>query len=77
MGKILTESKNIPEQTDTTDTVCQMFLAEQKAARVASASGIYVINYVNTSLNSWIVDSGTGAHVCSNVHTLRRVRQFG
>ena len=51
IGKILNESKNISEQTDTTDTVCQKFLAEQKAARVASASGIYVIeiNYANTS----------------------------
>ena len=57
---------------------CQKFLAEQKTARVASSSGIHVIeiNHTNTFSNSWIVDSGAGAHICSNMQTLRKTRKL-
>ena len=54
------------------------FLEEQKSVRVASSAGINVveINFVVSSSNSWIVDSGAGAHICSNVQMLKRSRKL-
>ena len=52
---------------------CQKFLSEQKAAGTASTSGMFVIE-INSAIsysNSWIVDSGAGAHICSNVLSLK------
>jgi gag-polypeptide of LTR copia-type/GAG-pre-integrase domain/Zinc knuckle len=55
---------------------CPKFLEEQKAR--PSASGIYVveINFVISSSNSWVIDSGAGAHICSNMQTIKRSRRL-
>ena len=83
--------KPVRTSTPTSDTVCfhcngkghfkrecPKFLEEQKSARVASSKGINVveINFVVSSSNSWIVDSGAGAHICSNVQMLTRSRKL-
>jgi Zinc knuckle len=55
---------------------CPKFLEEQKAG--SSASGIYVveIKFVISSSNSWVVDSGAGAHICSNMQALKKSRRL-
>ena len=57
---------------------CPTFLEEQRVASVANASGINVIefNFAISSSNSWIVDSGAGAHVCSNMQALKGSRKL-
>jgi gag-polypeptide of LTR copia-type/GAG-pre-integrase domain len=55
---------------------CPKFLEEQKAG--SSTSGIHVveINFIFSSSNSWVVDSGAGAHICSNMQALKRSRRL-
>jgi hypothetical protein len=53
---------------------CLMFLEEQKAKPSTSDICIVKINFVVSSLNSWVVDSGAGAHIYSNI--LKRSRRL-
>jgi gag-polypeptide of LTR copia-type len=55
---------------------CLKFLEEQKMG--PSTSGIHVveINFVISSSNSWVVDSGVGAHICSNMQALKRSKRL-
>ena len=54
---------------------CPLYLEELKKGSVTpSTSGIYVIE-VNLSIStSWVLDTGCGSHICSNVQGLRNRR---
>ena len=57
---------------------CVLFKEEQKQnVAKASSSGIFVIE-VNLSISTtWVLDTGCGSHICSNVQGLRNRRLLG
>ena len=58
---------------------CPKYLADLKVGNVphASGSGMTVIEInVATSLNDWVLDTGSCAHICSNVKTLKIERKL-
>ena len=53
---------------------CPEYLGDMKFENVSkvSVSGIYVIEInVATSLNDWVLDTGSCAHICTNMHALK------
>ena len=57
---------------------CALFKEEQKKnGAKASSSGIFVIE-INLSISTtWVLDTGCGSHICSNVQGLRNRRLLG
>jgi len=58
---------------------CPKYLTDMKAGKVpkASTSGIYVIEVnVATSINDWVLDTGSCAHICSNMQVLKNRRKL-
>ncbi|KAI3505809.1 hypothetical protein L1887_28094 [Cichorium endivia] len=58
---------------------CPKYLEEIKKIKpkVSGTSGIYMIELHNTSTtNSWVLDTGCGTHICSNVQGLRRSKKL-
>jgi transposase InsO family protein len=55
---------------------CKKYLEDVKKGTVASASGINVIevNVTTRCSASWVLDTGCGTHICSNVQGLQRSR---
>ena len=50
---------------------CPLYLEELKKGGGTSTSGIYMIE-INLSVStSWVLDTGCGSHICSNVQGLR------
>ena len=58
---------------------CKLYLEDLKKKKKTgetSSSGIYVI-YINFSpSSSWVLDTGCGSHICTNVQGLKRSRQL-
>ncbi|KAH7670371.1 RNA-directed DNA polymerase protein [Dioscorea alata] len=53
---------------------CPLYLEDLKKGKVTPASGIYMIE-INLSIStSWVLNSGCGSHICSNVQGLRNRR---
>jgi hypothetical protein len=47
---------------------CPQFLEDKKNGNVPSSSGILVIEInLPTSISDWVLDTGSCAHICSNV----------
>jgi transposase InsO family protein len=56
---------------------CPKYLADKKAGKVPSSSGIFVIEtLLATSSTDWIFDTGSCAHICRNVQALKSRRQL-
>ncbi|XP_078169206.1 uncharacterized protein LOC144563596 [Carex rostrata] len=58
---------------------CLKYLADLKSGKVskASTSGIFVIEVnVATSINDWVLDTGSCAHICSNMQVLKNRRKL-
>ena len=52
-------------------------LKELRAEGVAVPSGTFMIELNNTSTsNSWVLDTGCGTHICTNVQGLQRSRRL-
>ncbi|KAG8661357.1 hypothetical protein MANES_01G000217v8 [Manihot esculenta] len=57
---------------------CKLYLDEfkKKKSSETTASGIYVID-INLSIStSWVLDTGCGSHICTNVKGLKRSRKL-
>ena len=52
---------------------CPKYLEDKKKGSLTSTSGIYVIevNIAKCPSNAWVLDTGAGAHICSNMQTLQ------
>ena len=58
---------------------CPKYLGDMKFENVSkvSVSSIYVIEInVATSLNDWVLYTGSCAHICTNMHALRNKRKL-
>jgi hypothetical protein len=56
---------------------CPKFLKDKKDGKVPSTSGIFVIDINFASSNSdWVLDTGSCAHICGNMQTLRNRRKL-
>jgi hypothetical protein len=59
---------------------CKKYLEELKTKKTfkASSSGIYVIevNVTTYSSNSWVLDTGCGAHICTNMQGLSKSKDL-
>ena len=58
---------------------CPRYLVDLKSGRDSevSVSGINVIEVnIATSLNDWVLDTGSCAHICTNMHALRNKRKL-
>ena len=58
---------------------CPKYLADMKSGNVSkvSTSGIFVIEVnVATSINDWVLDTGSCAHICSNMQALKNRRKL-
>jgi hypothetical protein len=53
---------------------CPKYLEDKKNGVETSTSGIFVIN-LSTSA-SWVLDTGCGSHICTNVQELKRSRDL-
>src|SRR6266542_6194065 len=55
---------------------CLKYLEDKKKGSLTSTSGIYVIevNIAKCPSNAWVLDTGAGAHICSNMQTLQGSR---
>src|SRR6266540_5915428 len=55
---------------------CPKYLEDKKKGSLTSTSGIYVIevNIAKCPSNAWVLDTGAGAHICSNMQTLQGSR---
>jgi len=52
-------------------------LEDLKAKGIAKPSGMFMIELNNTSIsNSWVLDTGCGTHICTNVQGLQRSRRL-
>jgi hypothetical protein len=57
---------------------CPQFLEDKKNRNVPSSSGILVIEInLATSISDWVLDTGSCAHICSNVQVLKNKRLLG
>ena len=57
---------------------CKLYLDEckKKKSSETTTSGIYVID-INLSIStSWVLDTGCGSHICTNVQGLKRSRKL-
>src|SRR6266540_3486882 len=52
---------------------CTKYLEDKKKGSLTSTSGIYVmeVNIAKCPSNAWVLDTGAGAHICSNMQTLQ------
>ena len=57
---------------------CRKFLATQKAKPgEASASGIFVVEQcLSVNSTTWVLDTGSGSHICNHLQGLRRSRRL-
>ena len=57
---------------------CRKFLATQTSKpEAASASGIFVIeNFLSLSSTTWVLDTGSGSHICNDLQGLRQSRKL-
>ena len=57
---------------------CPAYLEEVKAKKTndASTSGTFVIELFTSYTNSWVLDTGCGTHICSNIQGLKEVREM-
>ncbi|KAK2396677.1 putative mitochondrial protein [Trifolium repens] len=53
---------------------CPKYLEDKKNGLAPSASGIFVIEINLSTSSSWVLDTGCGSHICSNVQGLKRSR---
>ncbi len=55
---------------------CPKYLEDKKKGSLTSTSGIYVIevNIAKCPSNAWVLDTGAGAHICSNMQALQGSR---
>jgi transposase InsO family protein len=57
---------------------CPKYLEDKKAGKVPTSSGMFVIEVnLATSISDWILDTGSCAHICSNVQALKDRRMLG
>jgi hypothetical protein len=56
---------------------CKKYLEDKKNGLVeAETSGIYVIEVNVTTSTSWVLDTGCGSHICTNVQGLNESRRL-
>ena len=57
---------------------CKKFKEDQKKGSGTSTSGIFVIeiNISTYQTDSWVLDTGSGAHICSNMQVLTKSRML-
>ena len=58
---------------------CKLYLEDLKKKKKTgetSSSGIYVIQINFSPFSSWVLDTGCGSHICTNVQGLKRSRQL-
>jgi hypothetical protein len=57
---------------------CKGFLSTKKKHSDASTSGIFMIeiNITSSKSNHWVLDTGCGSHICTNMQALRRTRDL-
>ena len=57
---------------------CKKFKEDNKKGSGASTSGIFVIeiNISTYQTDSWVLDTGSGAHICSNMQVLAKSRML-
>jgi len=58
---------------------CPTFLADLKSGKVSkpSSSGIFVVEVnVVSSINDWVLDTGSCVHICSNMQALKNRRKL-
>ncbi|WJX51342.1 hypothetical protein P8452_37547 [Trifolium repens] len=53
---------------------CPKYLEDKKNGLAPSASGIFVIEINLSTSSSWVLDTGCGSHICTNVQGLKRSR---
>jgi hypothetical protein len=53
---------------------CPKYLEDKKNGLAPSTSGIYVIEINLSTSSSWVLDTGCGSHICTNVQGLKRSR---
>ncbi|KAL9227734.1 hypothetical protein vseg_003386 [Gypsophila vaccaria] len=56
---------------------CPKYQEDLKSGNVATTSGIFVIDIHLSDSASWVLDTGCGSHICSNVQGLTRSRRLG
>jgi gag-polypeptide of LTR copia-type/Zinc knuckle len=57
---------------------CPQFLEDKKNGNVHSSSGILVIKInLATFISDWVLDTGSCAHICSNVQAIKNKRLLG
>ena len=58
---------------------CKLYLEDLKKKKKTdetSSLGIYVIQINFSPFSSWVLDTGCGSHICTNVQGLKRTRQL-
>ncbi|KAI5405545.1 hypothetical protein KIW84_052365 [Lathyrus oleraceus] len=55
---------------------CPKYLEEKKNRVETSTSGIFVIEINLSTYASWVLDTGCGSHICTNVQGLKRSRDL-
>ena len=58
---------------------CKLYLEDLKKKRKSgetNSSGIYVIHINFSPSSSWVLDTGCGSHICTNVQGLKKSRQL-
>ncbi|KAH7665793.1 RNA-directed DNA polymerase protein [Dioscorea alata] len=53
---------------------CPLYLEDLKKGKIPPTSGIYMIKNNFSISTSWVLDTGCGSHICSNVQGLRNRR---
>ena len=57
---------------------CPKYLEDKKNGKIPSSSGIFVIEvHLATSINDWVLDTGSCAHICMNMQALKHRRMLG
>ncbi|KAI5403344.1 hypothetical protein KIW84_050779 [Lathyrus oleraceus] len=55
---------------------CPKYLEDKKNGVKTSTSGIFVIEINLSTSASWVLDTGRGSHICTNVQGLKRSRDL-
>jgi hypothetical protein len=55
---------------------CPKYLEDKKKGVAPTTSGIFVIEINLSTSTSWVLDTGCGSHICTNVQELKESREL-